>query len=73
MTYYSLQCFRTAALYLHLYGSMNTENHMCPILQTTCADKGNIYGEGEGSLTLAVNSTAGKDGVRQTERGRMRM
>lgn len=69
--YYSLQWFRTAELYLHLCGSMITENHMCPILQTACADKGKVYREVE-SLTLAVKSTAGKDGVRQTERGRMR-
>lgn len=52
MIYYSLQCLKTAVLYLHLCGSMKTQNHMCPILQTACADECNIYGEVEGSLTL---------------------
>lgn len=46
-----------------------TQKTTCPILQTACADKGNVCREVEGSLTLAANSTAGEDGARQTEKG----
>lgn len=45
--------------------------HLCVCMKTTCADKGNVDREVEGSLTLVGNSTAGKDGV-WTEKGRMR-
>ena len=71
MIYYSLQCFTTAVLYLHLCGSMKTENHMCPILQTACADKGSVYREVEGSLTL-VREDLCREGWSETNGGRMR-
>lgn len=64
MIYYSLQFFTTAELYLNLCGSMKIENHMCHILQTACADKGSVYREVEGSLTLVVRSIAERDGER---------
>lgn len=51
--------YNSSIIFAFVWKHEHTEKHMCPILQTTCADKGKVYGEVEGRLLTALQGKMG--------------